>query len=580
MRNIIITESQYNKLFEGVDWTKNQDGTINISVNNNTTDKENRGRGSVDTRLFGNKNDVLYGDNTAHGKTSSISKTAKSKQAAIQYYNNVIAFVKNGRNGSIEMPDNLESTTITAVNKWFDSGKSDNYIIDAAKKAIDRIEQEVNPYASTVNRIQNTDSDRVARYMTGTVNGTNIKYIALFTMDDFNFSDAIKHGTMRQNDLTDKLLGISKDEREKGNKKTEFAPINVTYDNKYTPNIAQNFSLNGVKGGHYKQQFGLNGDNGYSSVSQFLDKSVNYAAYALKKEGFVPDFIIAPPSSSEFNTYYCTNLSNKLGIPFKKDFFSRNLINVRFDDGRDVKSMLEKGFSQKDVMDFENQVKNVAYKEISYFVSEPMRELMNNNIELFSNISLSSHSREKTPINDVFNCLMEYAYGTVVKEMQSDGDIVDKHLIKNFMQKQNRLYTKSYDSTHILNEIQSRIQLKIGKKVFNQYLVKTLQIVKQYSDILKERGYKLHFNSKRVKVTQFSKKFRPFLNNVYIVADNYLKNGQLMSQYKNAKLLIFDEDINTGATLKLCIDALEEKIPDAIDNNILCLVNAYCGNSW
>jgi hypoxanthine phosphoribosyltransferase len=59
-----------------------------------------------------------------------------------------------------------------------------------------------------------------------------------------------------------------------------------------------------------------------------------------------------------------------------------------------------------------------------------------------------------------------------------------------------------------------------------------------------------------------------------------MNNGELMKQYRNAKFLIFDEDINSGATLKLCIDALEEKIPDANEKNIMCLVNAYSAKGW
>ena len=104
--------------------------------------------------------------------------------------------------------------------------------------------------------------------------------------------------------------------------------------------------------------------------------------------------------------------------------------------------------------------------------------------------------------------------------------------------------------------------------------------MKKYSDILKERGYALRFDAKRVKVTQFQKQFRPFLHNVYIIADNYMSNGQVMKQYQNAKFLIFDEDINSGATLKLCVDALEEKIPNANEQNIMCLVNAYSAHGW
>ena len=240
----------------------------------------------------------------------------------------------------------------------------------------------------------------------------------------------------------------------------------------------------------------------------------------------------------------------------------------------------QKGFSQKDIMDFENQVKSVAYKEIANFVSSPIKNLIENYKELFSNISVANHSREKLDIDSVFDCLMIYVYKTIVNLIQNENDIVEQHLVKNFMQKQNKLYQKNYDSNHVLKQIITLINLKIGKKVFNGYMVKTYNIVKQYSNMLKERGYKLNFNVKQVKITQFPMRFRPFLHNVYIIADDYMSNGKIMSQYQNAKFLIFDEDINSGATLKLCIDALEEKLPDINKNNVICLVNAYSSKSF
>ena len=70
-------------------------------------------------------------------------------------------------------------------------------------------------------------------------------------------------------------------------------------------------------------------------------------------------------------------------------------------------------------------------------------------------------------------------------------------------------------------------------------------------------------------------------NNVYIVADTNLNNnGELFKRYQNGKFLIFDEDINSGATLKCAIDALQEKLPNANNQNILCLVNAYSASGY
>ena len=580
MRRIRITEAQYKILTEGVDWSKNQNGAVNLSINQDKTDRGNRsGKNWVDTRVFGNKNDVLYSDETGR-KSFGLQYKSIAKPSAIEYYKNVINFVKNGRQGTLEVPKDTPKRTMTTVNGWFSNGSSDSWIIDAATKAIARTELEANPYVNTFNRISSTDSEKVSRYLTGTVRGTDVKYIALFTMKDFNFSDAIKHGEIRQNTNSDSVLDIEKDEREKGNKGTEYANVDVMYDKRYRPDIAQNFSLKDVKDGHYKQQYSLGGKNGYSSISQFLDKSVNYAAYALKQENYYPDFIVAPPSSSKFNQYYCTNLSNKLGVPFKQDFFVRNLINVRLDNGADLQSMIESGYSPEEVMKFEKQVKNIAYNELSHYISEPIREFIYSNKTLFSNISLALHSREKTPINEVFDCTMIYVYRTIISTMQSDADMIEKHLVGNFMKDQTKLYNKSYDSAHILKQVIQVINLKIGKKVFKQYMLKTLELIRKYSDMLKEYGYKLRFDTNKMKITQFPNRFRKFLHNIYIIADDYMNNGEIMKQYKNAKFLIFDEDINSGATLKLCIDALEEKIPNVSEQNLVCLVNAFSPSGW
>ena len=114
-------------------------------------------------------------------------------------------------------------------------------------------------------------------------------------MKDFNFSDAIKHGQIRPNSNTDLLLNINKSDR-------DTKDINVYYDGNIKPNIEQNFSLYNVPNQHFKQQYQyqngryntseltatdlqreLNKTKTYTSVNQFIDKSIIYTAHALKK---------------------------------------------------------------------------------------------------------------------------------------------------------------------------------------------------------------------------------------------------------------------------------------------------------
>ena len=577
-KKIYIRESSILAL-EGIDWSVSDDGSISMSVNQRKDNNSNRGKNSVDTRVFGTKDDIMNGKILSKkglpmGSSKSFEEDYSSKKAAITAYRNIIDWVQKGRNGNLELPDGLDKATRTAIGKWFDSGYSDNRIIDLCKKSITRISPEYDRLSMTHDRVTASEGDNVARYITGIVPDTNVKYISLFSMTDFNFSDAIKHGTIRQNGNTDDLLGSSKEDREK-DANGNYKVLDITYDNGVTPDIARNFSLSNVKDGHFKQQYGLNGDGGYTSVSQFLDKSVNYAAYALRKEKFIPDFIVSAPSSSKFNEYYCRNLSNKLGIKYIGDFFRRNVINVRYADGKDL---LSKGFSPKDVLEFESQAKNIAYNEIGYVVSEPMRRLIYGNQGIFGNISLEKHSRDKISIDEVFDCTMIYAYDTILESIS--GDSVSSHMVKNFIRERRRLYTKSYDSRRIFNEVVFRIRTKIGLKVFDKVLTETAGLVSRYAETLKNNGYKLRFNLKRFKITSFKKMFRPFLSNLYVVADEYMTDGELMGRFRNAKFLIFDEDINSGATLKIVIDALQEKLPEQSSRNLLCLVNAYSNSGF
>lgn len=571
----------YKNINEGVTWSKNDDGTVSLSIDQDRTDATNTGRNSVDTRIFGNKDDILYGDGTMDSRSKSLYQRAQCKKDTIKYYNDVIKFIDNGRKGEIKASENVSPRTISAVAKWFNEDRSDNYIKFAAQKAINKTETEYNIYKNTVDRISNANDDnKVARYMTGTVQGTNVPYISLFSMTDFNFSDAIKHGNIRQNGNTDDILGIEAENRLKSQSKISLDKINIKYDDDIDPDIKRNFSLSDDNKDHDKISYDLN-DKKYTSISQFIDKSVQYAVYALRQEKFYPDYIVSAPSSSKFNTYYCRNLSKKLNVPYKENFYKTNLINVKFNGDKDFELMRKDGFSEKDILEFETQVKYVAYREISYIISTPIRTLIDNNKDLFGNISVSLHSREKVPLRDVFECLMIYVYKLIVKHITTSNDIVHKQLINNFKNISYKLFNKTYDSSHIIRQIIYIIKLKIGLKPFNKILVETYNITKQYSEQLKEKGYTLRFDSKKFKITSFKKQFRPYLHDVYIIADEYLnKDKNLTTQYKNAKFLIFDEDTNSGATLKLCINALQDKIPENKDKNIMCLVNAYSAKSW
>ncbi len=346
-RILKITNNQYKRyLHEGVDWKPNGNGGIDMHINQDQTDAGNMsGKLSVDTRVFGTKDKVLNGDGTMRKSSKSFNELQADRDAESKFYAAFAEWVKNGRHGEFNM-HNAPSTAISTVQKWLNANYSDEELINKALMAVSRKDMERTTYNSTYDRIQQAQPDKngnIMRYKTGIVPDTNIKFIALYTFNDFNFSDAIKHGKLRQNGNTNAVFGI-KDKIKKGQQQE----ISMTYDNGNVsePNVAANFSLNNVKDGHNKQQYGMNGEGGYSSVTQFIDKSIIYAPRALKEEGFIPDFIVSAPSSSKFNDYYCHNLSEKMGKPYVKDFFQRNVVNIRFDNNTDISIMRIDGFTE------------------------------------------------------------------------------------------------------------------------------------------------------------------------------------------------------------------------------------------
>jgi hypothetical protein len=124
----------------------------------------------------------------------------------------------------------------------------------------------------------------------------------------------------------------------------------------------------------------------------------------------------------------------------------------------------------------------------------------------------------------------------------------------------------------------------LGNTILNQKTRKPLdelhyqiaQLLEKYSQVLISKGGFKISAINDFKITDFDKRERMFLDNCYVVADKELsKNGGLLSRYKGKKFLIFDEDINSGGTLKMVINALIENTNDVQPQNVMCLCNAY-----
>lgn len=594
---------------EGIEYNLNNNNTIDAHINTDSTDAGNT---EADTRIWGTKSDILYGDGTSRGKMLSAKSGILSAQ--LKAYKKIMMLVQHGKKTlPLNIADKVlnsksKNAIIAKINEFNSKTLTDEEIANGltperkilawAEKMYDTYKVELETSQNKIGRLKGIKgkNDKAFRFDTGTVPGTDVGFISLFRISDFNFSDVIKHGEFRQNGNTDKLLNIDKAEREKedallgGN--SPLRKIPATYDGGKTPNVANNFSLSNVNldfdndnildnsGDHFKKQYGFK-DGEYTSITQFMDKSIMYAARALKEVGFKPDVIIAPPSSSKYNMYYCTNLSRKLGIPYINDFFDRNVVNVSYD--KDM--MIKAGMSPADIMLFENKVKAEIYNEITLIIADPIIQLANTFSNYFSQIRTEKRGRF-LDFNSVKKLLCQMSANALIKNM--GAEVSTDYLYKMICFKLNdinfgggTISDKFFNKKENFSQYEYEINKIVHSRAVMESYKKALGDMHQRIILYKEQlesptGIKLKIASKKFKITDFDKRERKFLSNVYVVADKNLKqNGQLFDRLANSNFLIFDEDMNSGATLKLSIDALLDKLPSKNTQQIKCLVNAY-----
>jgi hypothetical protein len=211
---------------------------------------------------------------------------------------------------------------------------------------------------------------------------------------------------------------------------------------------------------HYKKQYGYGSDE-YTSFTQFMDKSIVYASKVLSEIGYHPDVIIAPPSSSKYNTYYCTNLSRKLGIPYIKDFFERNVVDVKCDET----GMRNAGMSESNIMLFKNKVRQKVTSEISLIIAAPIVRLVNTHADMFSMVRKGRGVNYDLP-----------AIRTVVCQMSANA------LVRNM-------------SARNTDYLYKQICFKLANPEFGGKTIKNPKIEKAINDIVHSRAIMAEYQS-------------------------------------------------------------------------------------
>lgn len=591
-KRIYLTEEQFIKLTglslndmtnligEGVSYG-NKNGNFMVNVNQNTTDDANLTGNFVDTRVFGTRNDILYGDDT-NNMITNLSDTVLQRRAIITTMYNLINYIQAGRQGKIFSDKNLPGVTKKSIEKWLKT-LSDEEIIEKATQTKNYWLETGKQKEGLFNRANLANyGDKVEKYTIFEIGNTGVKCIALFSMKDFTFSDVIKHG-----EISTSNPNITNKDDYTLNKNGK---INVRYDDDIVPDIEQNFSLKNTNDWHYKTQYQLqkndspvynnqSNEKTYTTINQFLDKSILYANHALKKEKFIPSLIVTVPSSSKMNHYYATNLSRKIGCQYIPDFFKRNIINAHVKDGLTDEELMKRGLTPIMIERLKNEIKDYAYQEITYEIEQPIRKIVNDNLDLFSNISKEKNSRDKFDIKRVISMLSNYCFRTI-EPMIGKDDAVCKHLCRNFMKLKD--YTKDQN---MLGRIMDIINLKIGRKTFDQALFEMKKLLEYYRNEI-DKGYHpgiKQYGLGQAKITRIPKTYREYVEGSFIITDKYAKeNSHFFDSLINKNILIVDEDINTGSSFQLTIDALKSNINNKPDNTIMCLANGYseAGNRY
>lgn len=607
VKRIILTENQFKRIIlkEGYSLSPVDDHTLNMTFDNNDmSDKANK---MADTRLFGTRNDVLNGDASSNGKNTLMQKKLNA-QIEMRKNSEMISILKsrdiNGIDHAKFLNDkdkeklhSIDFSDDEKVKEEISNIEEKNYKLNTSLSAYSsQINQASNLYQSVNSDATGTEDERISRFFVGEVPNSedHIKYIALFTVNSFSVNSALKHGYLNANQETlYKLRGnVSKADYMNDTGKEN---INAVFDNKlkgtrakgdkYSTNqstIAQLFSQKGFEDSsdgesdHYRQNYGLgdagpngygNVDNKYTTANEFIDKSIMYSAYALRKVNFQPRIIIAAPSSSSYNKYYCQRLASVINAQFVDNFFKQSLLTTKFDEEGLRNAGMTLTPSQRQKID-------------TYALLALKRGI---NVE-WSNMINSFNKSKGSSIYTI-----ALSYGLSQTEMQNEiSDYFKRNLSQYLKERGNN--TAEYIATYLIENksragfsrknkegLNSFFSNKKNINDFSQTLAEAEQLFEENADKLNNGTMNITLNDNQLKITGIEGRFRQYLKNMYIVATDELKKSgnRSIGYYRNSNTLIFDDDMGSGTTLKLTIDGLKNFKDDLNAENTMCLVNSF-----
>lgn len=417
------------------------------------------------------------------------------------------------------------------------------------------------------------EKDRLSYYQ-AILPGTDVDIISLFSFSNFAGTEIIKANAIS----------------------TAATPIENLYGKNPTEPDKKRVNITWEGGDNLNPEDYFN--NGESHGHKFIQLILSHAQNVLKKINYIPNFIICVPSTAKFNENMIKALAQKFG-------------NCQSYEAFMVKNWLEYKMSDEDKQKIE---KYLSYRKYQYGETEyeasvgGFEELVSRAVGITFCRMVSSYIEKNNDIMNIINqcssqkgdvkqdLLKNYILKLVLQEMCVQNEyfynfINNNDNIRKNLNKSVQKYIKQVDTNNIIASNIPEIAEQ-ALVAFVDYLpkdgknaVKPLQIDLnkiEWKDTgvqmtsLVASGHPITTN-KDSKLTATDA--RPLMVSVYIVNQQkyeLTKDGQRLIQdlqavpdipgqlnesekveINNKRILIFDDDIDTGASMKLCVESME-----------------------
>lgn len=424
--------------------------------------------------------------------------------------------------------------------------------------------------------------------------GTNIDVISLFNFNNFAGTEVIKANR----------ISMASDEMSKLYNQPKKGFLPTTFKGTENNRSPFDFEFNDDFRGSIKDKNHIN----YGSAQHFIHDVMIHGVNVLNAINYVPDFLICVPSSSSFNSEFIDKFSKQIGTCKSYDaFMVKNWLGYSISD-KDIETIKrhlsylkytagEKAWDDT-VNVMEHTIKRGIANSFLYLISEQMQKYLN--------INNYSEKELNLILQFCFSQILEGPNGKQlsqflkgVKPNQTTIKYKANFYIKNTT-KDNKIFQYIYNKLNNKTTINKVIEniIKESERSMLQHLPNKQNESKPiYIDL-----NKIEYKDSEVQMTSLfwggamqknsktqskisGQTLRPLMVSVYLVNEQeyvltkqgeelinelkMLENTQLNEVEKvemaNRKIMIFDDDMDTGASLKLCVNSLQKILNE---NNI------------